>query len=57
MLNTYIPISGILTKDAAQTLTNRKQPRNTTVMPRTAEKSFALKPRTMAEMRVDILGK
>ncbi|KAM3961275.1 LOW QUALITY PROTEIN: uncharacterized protein ACR2FA_004613 [Aphomia sociella] len=45
-------LSGILTKDAMQTLTARKQPRPTIAQTRTAEK--VLKPLTIAEMRADI---
>ncbi|XP_053626126.1 uncharacterized protein LOC128683990 [Plodia interpunctella] len=47
-------LSGILTKDALQTLTAQKQPRKTIAQTRTAEK--VLKPLTIAEMRADILA-
>ncbi|XP_013195193.2 uncharacterized protein LOC106138558 [Amyelois transitella] len=47
-------LSGILSKEALQTLTARKQPRKTLIQTRTAEK--VLKPLTLAEMRADILA-
>ncbi|CAG9783989.1 unnamed protein product [Diatraea saccharalis] len=45
-------LSGILSRDAIQSLTARKQPRPTMAQTRTAEK--VLKPLTIAEMRADI---
>ncbi|KAJ8722445.1 hypothetical protein PYW07_003625 [Mythimna separata] len=47
-------LSGILSKDSMQSLTAKKQPRQTTVHTRTAEK--IIKPLTIAEMRADILS-
>ncbi|XP_035436075.2 uncharacterized protein LOC118266696 [Spodoptera frugiperda] len=47
-------LSGILSKDSMQTLTAKKQPRQTMVQTRTAEK--VVKPLTIAEMRADILS-
>lgn len=46
---------GILSKDTMQTLTSKKQPRQTIAQTRTTEK--VTKPLTIAEMRADILGK
>lgn len=45
---------GIISKEAMQTLTAKKQPRQTMAQSRTAEK--VLKPLTIAEMRADIQG-
>ncbi|KAJ8725884.1 hypothetical protein PYW08_004067 [Mythimna loreyi] len=47
-------LSGILSKDSMQSLTAKKQPRQTIVHTRTAEK--VIKPLTIAEMRADILS-
>ncbi|CAH0604929.1 unnamed protein product [Chrysodeixis includens] len=47
-------LSGILSKDTMQTLTSKKQPRQTIAQTRTTEK--VTKPLTIAEMRADILA-